>query len=399
MKTLNPVTYWLYFFLLLSSLFLSSFFHPGEVRGAEFKLIPSLALQGEYNDNIFFTSKNKVDDYIATVTPGLELIDRTENLDLNLLGRVPILRYLDNTELNHVDQNYRGRVRYSLTPNWGVSGEAGYLEDSRPDRDILVTGLVVRPTIRRRQNYGAGIDHTFAEKTKAILTYAYYQDDYSSLRFADLKAHDANLGFTQDLSRFLPNVLGRMNFNYSRYEYNNASVDYYYATIGMSWSLEEKWKIVVDGGGSYTTSYVGPDQNKKWDEGTGWVGMASLVHKGEKTDADLTISYRKMPAYGYVGVTDRTSVSIGISHRFTYELYGYLSAGYFLNKATRGQFSVQAFDQDTLYIIPRVRYEFNRDVALEASYNFTYLVDKIADAYYPRNLFMLRLYFQHAILE
>jgi hypothetical protein len=428
MNSPNLLALWFRFFLLLSSLFsyivprpshavgvtsvrrpsvfysslfllLSSLFPFGEARGAEFKLLPSLTLQEEYNDNIFFTNTRKVDDFITTVTPGLELVDRTENLDLNMLARVPVLRYVDNTELDHIDQNYRGKFRYSPDPNWGLSGEAGYQEDSRPDRDLQVTGLVLSPTIRRRQNYGGGIDHNFTETTKAGLTNAYFKDDYSSLHFSDMKAHDANLNFSHDFSRSLPNVSGRMNLNFSRYDYQGATIDYYYATLGMSWALHEKWSFLLDGGGSYTVSEFGQDPHKQKDEGFGGVGMGSLSYKGEKTTGDLTLSYRKSPAYGTVGVTDRASASFGISRRLTYEFYGSLSGGYIYNKAEQGRFSTVAFNQDTFYINPRLRYEFTRDVALEASYDFVYLKDKINNTEPRRSLVMLRFYVQHALFE
>ena len=386
-------------FFLPFFLFLSSVFPSGKAMGAEFKLIPSLDLREEYNDNIFYTESSRVRDFITTLTPGLELVNRTEKLDLNLLARIPVLRYADTRELDHTDQNYSGRLRYSLHPNWALSGGAAYVEDSRPDRDLEVTGLVTNAAIRRRQNYSAGVDHNFSEKTKAGLTYMYSQDDYPSPHFVDLKAHDANLNFTLDLSRTLPNIVGRANLAYSRYEYEIATIDYYYATIGMNWALNEKWSLLFDGGGSYTLSEFGPEGNKQKDEGTGWVGMGKLSYKGEKTNGDLTFSHRKAPAYGTVGVTNRTSLSFGINRRFTYEFSGGLSAGYFINKGEEGKFSTAAFDQESFYVNPRLRYEFTKDMVLEGSYNFSFTKDKESNTEAPRSLFMIRLYIQHAFFE
>jgi len=370
-----------------------------EAMGAEFKLIPSLGLQEEYNDNIFYTDKNRVDDFITTVTPGLELVNRTEKADVNLLARVGVLRYVDTTELDHTDQKYQGKLRYSPVPTWTLSGGAGYVEDSRPDRDLEVTGLVNRATIRRRQNYSAGLDHIFSEKTKAGLTYAYSRDDYSGSDFADLKAHDATLSFIHDLSRYLPNIAGRMNFGYSRYEYEIGTVDYSYAAIGMNWALNEKWNLLLDGGGSYILSELGPAGNKEKDRGTGWFGMGSLSYKGEKTTGDLTFSHRIAPAYGTVGVANRTSLSVGMNRRFTYEFSGGLSAGYFINKAEAGKFSTVAFDEETFYINPRVRYQFTKDIALEGSYNFSFTNYKESNTETRRSLAMIRLHLQHALFE
>jgi hypothetical protein len=54
----------------------------------EFKLTPSVAVRQEYNSNIFFDSSKEEDDTITRVKPGLELLNRTERLDLRLAGFV-----------------------------------------------------------------------------------------------------------------------------------------------------------------------------------------------------------------------------------------------------------------------------------------------------------------------
>ena len=385
--------------LVFAFLFLSSVFPSREARGAEFKLIPSVGVKEEYDDNLFFTEKDRVDDFITTITPGLELVNRTEKLDVNLLARIDVLRYADNRDLDNTDQNYSGRLRYSPHPNWTLSIGGGFVEDSRRDRDLEVTGLVTRESIRRRQNYSAGVDHIFSEKTKAGLTYAYSREDYSEFGSADLKAHDAGLSLVHDLSRYLPNVAGRMNLGYSRYDYENSATDYFFATVGINWVLNEKWSLLFDGGGSYALLESGIGENIQKDEGTGWVGMGSLSYKGEKTTGNLTFSHRKAPAYGSVGVTDRTSLSFGVNRRFTYEFSGGLSASYFINKTEEGQFSTAEFNQETFSISPRLRYEFTRDIALEGSYNFSFTRNKESNTEVQRSLVMIRLYIQHALFE
>ena len=59
-----------------------------ETFADEFKLIPSLTVKGEYNDNIFYTTDETEDDFITTISAGLELIERTERLDLGLSALV-----------------------------------------------------------------------------------------------------------------------------------------------------------------------------------------------------------------------------------------------------------------------------------------------------------------------
>ena len=53
---------------------------PSGIFADEFKLIPSLAVREEYNDNIFASSNDTADDFITTLSAGLELVERTERL-------------------------------------------------------------------------------------------------------------------------------------------------------------------------------------------------------------------------------------------------------------------------------------------------------------------------------
>src|SRR5512143_3941426 len=74
----------------------------------EFKVTPSVAVRQEYNSNIFFDSRDEKDDFITRVKPGLELLERTERIDLRLAGFVIPYVYWDNDNLNSVDQDYSG---------------------------------------------------------------------------------------------------------------------------------------------------------------------------------------------------------------------------------------------------------------------------------------------------
>ena len=75
-----------------------------------------------------------------------------------------------------------------------------------------------------------------------------------------------------------------------------------------------------------------------------------------------------MPAYGSLGTVERTAITFTVSRKFTYELSGSFSAGYFTNKSKAGQFAATAIDYETWNAAPSIRYEFNRDMYLEGSY-------------------------------
>jgi len=58
-----------------------------EVKGQEIHLISSLSVQQEFNDNLFFETKDREMDFLTRVSAGSELVERTERLDLRLAGR------------------------------------------------------------------------------------------------------------------------------------------------------------------------------------------------------------------------------------------------------------------------------------------------------------------------
>ena len=396
-------------FALLLSLFLSLLL--GEAKSDEFKLIPSLGLSEQYNDNLLLTERNKKDDFITSISPGLELSDRTERLDLNLSGHVSGLVYARNEELNDIDYDGRGRLLYSINPNLKFSAGGGLWKISSPGEVLEPTGLVTRATQNYKYYFGSDLEYTITEKTKTSLSYSYERYDYEYGNVLDIldtttEAHGASIGFIHDLSQYFSNTAGRMNLGYSYYQYRDRTVDYYYGTIGMSRALNEKWAILLDLGPSYTRSELKveglasiPGGIKETEKGTGLFGRATLTYRGEKTSGDLTFSHRLEPGSGTVGVTENTFLTLGVAHRFTYELSGRLSTGYYINKAERGEFSIVGIDEATFRISPAVRYEFTKDIALEASYNYTLVKDRLADTEAKRNLFMINFIIQCPLFE
>jgi len=384
----------------------------GPALAAEFRLVPSLALRQEYDDNIFFTVDENVRDNISTISPGLEIVHKTENTDLSLLARVDRRLYWAHPDLNATDQTYKGGLGFSLSPKFRLSGRAAYIQDSRPDRDIETTGLVLLPLERQRQAYGGSAEYAFTEKTAAILGYDYYKDHYRSAESLDMDSNTASLGFTHDLSSLIEATKAMINFGAGRYNYTGLQVDNFSGTVGLSKQLAELWSVSLDVGGRYTVSeidvaFLQPiapftlaltnKTEKVYD--SSWIGHAAVSYGGEKTNAALGLGYDLVPASGYAGASQRASASFNISRRFTYEWRGAFSTSYFWNKATRGTISAQNLNQQSMSISPTLRYEPWRDVALEASYTFNIVLYRETRDEAHRSLVWLKLVLQHAFFE
>jgi hypothetical protein len=392
----------------------------------ELKLAPSVTLKEEYNDNIFFSVSDRKSDFISTLTPGISLSDRSERLDANLLVRLNGILYARTSGLSAVDQDYRGRLSYMLSPRTRLSTEASYILDSQPDREIATTGLVLGAVKRHRQQYSISGERTLNEKTSAALAYSYEQDDYDNQRFSDLKYHDASLTFTHDLDRLMRATKGSVNLDYTHYissssttnivfgsivdnMFFDSTVDNFSATIGGSRAFNEVWSVQANVGGRYTVSNFQTTEQlvilqtpfnsipvKQTSRQWGWVGQLALSYKGELTDGSLAFNTDVQPASGQTsGTTVRTGLVADMRRRFTYELSGSMSVGYYLNKSNPGAIAGQAIDQETVLVTPGIRYEFNRDMYLDASYQYATVFNNIYRNESGRNTFFVRLYIQN----
>jgi hypothetical protein len=395
---------------------------PGMAReaiGDEFKLTPSLAVKEEYNDNILYTQTNTRKDFISTISPGLSLTDRTERMDIYLSGRLDHRLYSSHNDLNATDQYYESTGKYALTPKLNLSGKALYSRDSRPDSDLETTGLSLLTNVtRNRQNYAISSDYLLSEKTMATFSYDYLNDTYDAVLYNDLESHTFNLGFVRDMSNILESTKARMNMGYAKYNMPGINIDNYEATIGIDRAFNEKWNLLFDGGARYTISETRfttlelvqplpplpffslvPVEKTERNRGWGMVGQLALTYKGERDSGNLSVVHDISPASGHSGSTERTSFAFYVSRRFSYELYGTLSGGYYINKSKTGEYSTQKIDENMMRISPGIRYEFDKDKAIEASYTYNKTKYNVRNTEAQRNTFFVRYRIQHHLFE
>ncbi len=381
-----------------------------DAKSDEFKLTPSLTVKEEYNDNILYARpEEKQKDFITTISPGLVLIDRTERMDLSLSGRLDRRWYSNHRDINATDQYYESTGKYALTPRLNFFGKALYSRDSKIDRDIETTGLLFTNVRRDRQNYFISSDYAFSEKTIATLSYDYLNDKYQNVEYADLEANTFNFGFIRDMSTILESTKARFNIGYAKYIVTGMKIDNYEAMIGMDHEFNEKWSMLLDGGGRYTRSkFVDIQQTsppfffretKEKNSGWGMVGQLVFTYKGKQNSGSISAIIDLLPASGRTASTERTSFIFYVSRRFTYELYGTLSGGYYLNKSRQGELSTQRIDEDTIRINPSLRYEFDKDKTIEVSYAYSRKKYNVSGNKAQQNVFYIRFRMQHHLFE
>jgi hypothetical protein len=373
----------------------------------EFKLTPSVSVRQEYNDNIFFDTRNEEDDFITRIRPGLELINRTERLDLRLSGSLTPFFYWDRDEINAIDQDHSGRVSYRLTPLLTAGAEAGVRVDHQPDRDIETTGLAYGDNRRLQQRYGANVAYQFTERNAARLAYSYGREDWrnaSDEGLEDNDSHALTLGLSREVGAAKGVTLALLNLGWAFYDYESSETDYFFGTVGVRHRLTEVFSVSADIGARYTDSkfevqrlaVVPPGvlqvvTREEEEGGWGGVGHLSVAYTGERTRASLGGSHDINAASGSRGVVQRTGLTFDGGYLVTEKLRLGLFASAFRNKSDSEEFSGAEVDEYSYSLRPSLRWEIFPEFTLEAGYGFTYLDYRAGDDDAMRNLVYVQL--------
>ena len=118
---------------MLFSFSILLYFSTAIVFAAETKLVTSVGLKQEYNDNILYTKNDKNDDFISSVIPSLKLTHATEILNLSAQAGWEALFYWDNSDLDTINQRYRLNGNYRLTERWSLSATGRVVYDTTLD--------------------------------------------------------------------------------------------------------------------------------------------------------------------------------------------------------------------------------------------------------------------------
>lgn len=89
---------------------------PG-VRAPGWTITPSIGVEQSYNDNIFYTARNRTYDYITSVIPGLLLNVDTQRLQGTLNYAPSIDFYWRNSDQNRVNQLGNGQFLATVVPD------------------------------------------------------------------------------------------------------------------------------------------------------------------------------------------------------------------------------------------------------------------------------------------
>jgi hypothetical protein len=342
-----------------------------------------------------------MDDFILTVSPGLKISRKSERLKLNLKGHFDRAEYFDHRDLNGNDTGVSGDILVAATERFSFSADAAFASDSRPDRDLDDSGLVLNTTRRDRYEGGVSGNLLFTERTSATFSSSYRNDDYKLLQddAYDLQTYSASMGVFHQPVFFDQRTTIYSNLQYSRYEYEHSTVDYYALLAGLDNQFSELLRIRFDLGARYTRSefqtsqlvFIPPNEYiiiPVEEESTNWgsVGQISLTYQDEFTHCAVSASHDIKPASGRQGSSERTTVRTSLSRRFSKELRCSVDGSYYFNNAEKDQFSSNAINEKTFRGTFRIRYDISRLSSIENGWSYSRITDSVANTTTDRNL-------------
>ncbi|HET6513555.1 MAG TPA: hypothetical protein VFG09_00175 [Thermodesulfovibrionales bacterium] len=404
--------------VLLSILLLLSCAAPG--WGDDFSIVPSITVKEEYNTNILLAASDMKDDFITTISPGLEIVDHTGRFDGDLLVRFDRLEYAENQGLSATNKTYSGRLRYLVTPLLGISAEASYVRLPNPALVTGSTGIVTTKSPWDRITSSLSADYRLTEKAAAQLSYSYARDHFENATSSNDTSHNLNAGLEYDLSEYFPSVKGRLNAGYGHYFSSTSRTDNIAGTVGFSRQIDELWSVSADIGPIYVRSTVLVGQlvpdfldidgleipvgyhvvtEQRTNSGWGWWGKASLNYGGEYVNGALAYTRSLSTSTGYNGAAESNAVTLSAQYRLASELSALFSSSYYTLKSDPSRFSSQVINQKTLVVSPSLRYEFSKDMAMELSYEYTKVDYPASNTSANRQVISLRLLFQSPLFH
>ena len=201
----------------------------------------------KYNDNLFLTSSNEVEDVNFDLTPGLELQVGRPGSDSSIVAyvRETFRFYADNDELNNelLDTGINAQIKNDVL---FVTGSLGYAEADQAIRDLATNFVGVSPVgkghliERASARASINVEYKFSPKTSVTTGAAFYNVDYDS-------DHTLFAGISPSTYTLLnPQVPGTLNRVADLSRIRN-DVEIFTLPVGFYY----KWKPRLDVGLSY----------------------------------------------------------------------------------------------------------------------------------------------------
>ena len=253
-------------FLCIALLFLST---PILTFAEELNLVPTISARALYDDNVFFSFRDKVDDFKFTVRPAATLQYYKELLKIDMTGELEVDRYIEETDLDTEKYRLNFDGNYQFVPRWTVLGQFAVTKDDTFDTELTETGRVSTREDRLRYDAGGGLNYQLTERSDIGLNLRYNRKE-----FKDRGTDTDRIGVIGEYNRTLQNQLDVVSlipfYNYR--DNDAASLHVTGAALGWQRPFSEIMTLNARAGLHYWDQDVKADNKQN----TGWGPVADI---------------------------------------------------------------------------------------------------------------------------
>jgi polysaccharide biosynthesis protein VpsM len=223
---------------------------------------PYVGFDTTYDDNVFRTTADRIDDWYFLISPGIKLdVPQRDNL-FELEYRADIYKYIDTGKANNVVDHYlHGAAAFNFPGGMSIKVEdlANKSHESRSTANIVELGSNLSRYYSNLLN--AEIAYAFADRYKVAVGYQNYVIDYnlSDQKYRDQFDNAATLTLFYQLA---PKTSALVEGSYKRVVHDNPNVspgetpglnrlfnsNEYWARAGLTWNITAKSTGTIKGG-------------------------------------------------------------------------------------------------------------------------------------------------------
>ncbi|MDF1556253.1 MAG: outer membrane beta-barrel protein, partial [Deferrisomatales bacterium] len=320
-------------------------------------------VRGTYDDNIGFSRADSTSDFVFKASPELALERTKERSRLEVGAGLDFVNHADESDLNRIQERYRGAGSYDLTERLTISAETGYMKDSTLESELERVGRVITLADRFRFQGGGGVEYSLNPRSDLGAEYKLSRTAFSAGDSVDYDGHEVALRYSVRTRNETDVYLVRPA--YTRYGSDVSDVDSFALTLGMTRSFDETLSATAVGGARYSRvnqERGGTDRN--------WTGVVDLSVRYQGQTGSASLSYTRDLIYGSDGETlEQDRVQARLRKHLTERVaVGLVASAYRL----RGGSGSQDLDGAHCDATPSVRYNMTRWNVLTLAYQYSY---------------------------
>jgi polysaccharide biosynthesis protein VpsM len=342
----------------------------------------SLSLSEEYDDNIFLTRSDKVDDFITYISPGIGLSLRSQTSQLSLNYIPTFSFYSNNSDLNETSHQFTATGNFALSEKASAELTHTFIKSSETQDfvDIADIGPITRRIEKRLNIFNTNFTYQLTQHIDYTLGIRYSDLDYPEPDLSEVKTYSGNMRIAYRFSESLSFSAGG---NFVKYDYrpdSDATMQEY--TAGLTYRFNPAYSISITGGPSIT---------KIEDTGetdTGYGGGIALTRTDERGSATLAV--RQTIIAGVESGEPLTSreAALRITRELTPRWNITLSGSYNKYESVENDTT----DEDVVRLGGSITYSLSPWANLSLNYSFSDHEDNIVDtASYQNNIVLLRI--------